>query len=465
MIRYILLALVALVAINAQSQSIQIMRVDVDSSRSGIVTAGYGFEVAIALLDIENVNNVSFKLVYDNADVISFSEYAYGDYDDPDNLFIKPPAEGEGALSVAAYSGTVLEESELDNPNVITLRFTVAKSAQNGREVVFRFENAFATSYNEETGGESVELSGEEFSFKIHGFVDIWPGDANQDGEVNTADQNTIGLYLGQGSLSPNMRAFRRPSPSTRFYPQPVLLWDTPEITFADCDGDGDVTVEDGMVVFLNEGKIVGQSDAGIVRNDIFESFIKYSDSYSNTIEQKHQGQVKNLVSTLPIKIYTDKEWESVVIKLENPSGNRLEEVINGEILGEGFSYLAWQDDNSIEVLVGEFGAIQPYSQSGLLTELQFSGVLLPEITSIIGMDSNGAKFPISYITSSVEEQSSELSMHDVMTSYPNSNSVVFDELGRVLFSGIAYDVNQWLTTKTGMYFISINNNLFKIIR
>lgn len=457
---HIIALVVFLLAINLQSQSVIIERVDVDSSRAGIVTAGYGFEVAISMEGIENVNNVSFKLVYDNADVIFFSEYQLADFEDEDNVFIKPPKPGEGALTVAAFSGQTLKESDLDDPEVITLRFTVAKAAPNGTEVTFRMENAFATSYVDSVGGESIELSGEEFSFTIHGFVEVWPGDANQDGTVDPADQNTIGLYLGEGSLSPNMRAFKRGAPSTRFYPQRVLLWDAPALTHADCDGDGDITVEDGMVVFLNEGKVVGQSDAGLINPNIeHTSQIIYSPEFSFVPKGE---QIKNSFNTSAIELDSDKAWKSIVVTLENPSNNQLLEIEKGSEMGAGFSALAHQRDGEIEILIGEYGS-EAKARNGEIAVLSFAEGEMPVVKSIKAMSASGTVFEISPI-SSVDESADITALKEILSKKPSASATLFDVQGRVIAKGALSSIYSRAASYNTLLFLQVEGKVFKVI-
>jgi hypothetical protein len=345
------------------------------------------------------------------------------------------------------------------------LRFTVARNAVNGQEVNFTFENAFATSFSEETGGESIELSGMDFSFIIHSYVDIWPGDANADGTVDAEDQNTIGLYLGEGSLTQNMRAFKRPSPSTRFYPQQVLLWDRPEYTYADCDGDGDVTVEDGMVVFLNEGKVVGQSDAGIIGGQSdYPKDIILEDDIEHSTTTKNQS-IKNSTESFPVAISSPWQWKSIVMRV-NTGDAEISDLRPSTMFGEGFSYLVHQKDGYAELLLGEFDIVGDIQRDleGKLVDIIVEGNAELEIESIIGMDESGIKFPISLLSSSVDSDESSLeSFIKYLNAHQTVNYHIYNMQGKLLITGSGVEISDTLENLYGLYIISTDRRVFKI--
>ncbi|GAB5464851.1 MAG: hypothetical protein Kapaf2KO_02870 [Candidatus Kapaibacteriales bacterium] len=407
---------------DTQSQDIKVSRIDVDSTRSGIITAGYGFELKIDITGLTDVNNVSFELTHDSPDEVFYSEYVLGDFSNTDYVFVRPPRPGEGSLTVAVFNPNSQADSSLSDPHVITLRYVVAKSAQNEREVKFNFNNALSSSRDSVGEPLAVTLNSSEISLNIHGFVEVWPGETNGDGTVDIIDQNTVGLYLGQGSLTPNMRSYRRKQPSTRFYPQNVLLWDKPEMTYADCDGDGDVTVQDGMVVFFNEGKIVGVVERTEEENipstnqeNNYPGKIHYSESLDPTNSTKLFDK-KQGINELQVLVRPDRNFKSAVIELAGTE-SKLVDVENGDMFGSGFSYLGWQEESKTEVLLGEFGGISPKPEAGIIGRLFFEGSELPEVVKVIGMDETGQKFDISFdqIASIVE--------------YYNYSDVIEDEI------------------------------------
>ncbi len=235
------------------SQSIRIVRTDVDSTRSDFITASYIFGFDIYLQDVENTNNVSFELVYDYNDFIKYSSYRIGDFGSDGIAYVIPKNNpgAQGSLKVGIFSGKPLGENGFTNPKVLHLEFALLQSAPDGEVVTFTFVNALTTAIVDSVPA-SLSLSSDPIQFTMHGFVNAWPGDADNNGIVDPRDFNQVALYIGTGSRSKNMRSFKRRSPSTLWGPQRVLVWDNADASYADCDGNGDVTVSDGMVVMMN---------------------------------------------------------------------------------------------------------------------------------------------------------------------------------------------------------------------
>ncbi|MCH8566869.1 MAG: T9SS type A sorting domain-containing protein [Balneolales bacterium] len=85
-------------------------------------------------------------------------------------------------------------------------------------------------------------------------FVTVWPGDTNNDGEVNEADVLPLGIYWNQtGPVRENA--------STDWVGQEALVWDPVEATFADTDGSGRVNQTDLLAIGLNFGQTVNDAD------------------------------------------------------------------------------------------------------------------------------------------------------------------------------------------------------------
>ncbi len=254
----------------AQSQSIKIVRTDVDTSRSSFVTATYVFGIDIYAMDIEDCNEVNFNLFFDNIDVVKFSGYRNTEFTS-NGGFCKPQyfenvAANTASIYVGALSGDSKENANIDNPKVIHLEFVVNQSAINNNDLTFTITDAEAVVKAEEL---PIDLLTEPTVYTIHSFMDVWPGDADNNGLVDMSDMNVIGQYMEMGSATKQMRSFKRPNASTLWHAQQVLAWDSLPITYADCDGNGDVTVSDAHVVVLNIGKTHAPSSGKIVTRDV----------------------------------------------------------------------------------------------------------------------------------------------------------------------------------------------------
>jgi Secretion system C-terminal sorting domain len=252
----ILLAIIALSFANlANSASFRIVRTDVDSTLSDFVTAKYMFSFDIYLDDIEYCNNVSFQLKYDNASIIDYDGHIQTNFSrqlDPYTLE-KDSQTDIAFLNISTYTGESIENSYFPNPRVLTLQFVVTPTAENGKQVTFEFTTALATTLNNGES-ESIVVDTEPVIFDIHGFVDVLPGNADNDPEgfVNAADHVKIALYKGIEKRFPGARFFKRENASTGKYLQKCLVWDIADATYADCNGDGTITIGDAVVVALN---------------------------------------------------------------------------------------------------------------------------------------------------------------------------------------------------------------------
>jgi hypothetical protein len=242
-----------------KAQELKLIRSDVDSSRFSFVTATYLFGVDVQVVGLDSCTGVSFDLNYTNSANISFSEsrntpFGFGGKGavviDKKNL-----SDNSGSLYVGVLSGESSSDRGWKDPVVIHLEFAVSQNSTNGEKTTFSFANVQAVKSGGDKG-EIVSVKANPIDFAIHSFIKVWPGDANNDGVVDTKDVSTIGRFIGYGSGGHlAMRSFKRPNASVIWAAQNVLAWDSSSVTYADCDGNGDVTVTDQLIVALNFGK------------------------------------------------------------------------------------------------------------------------------------------------------------------------------------------------------------------
>lgn len=239
------------------AQEIIIERTDVDSSRSTFVTATYNFSFKVKLRNVRNCTGISFVLRYNQTEYIKFSNYRTLPFSRSGSVFVYPyynPIDGYERIFTGILNGDTIGGIGESNPEAIEFEFSVGANAPENTFVEFSFEDAEAV-VSDSSSGKIIKLKSNIVSYNIHGFVNVWPGDANNDGIVNINDVSTVALYLGYGANKNNFRSFQRKDASTNWFAQSCLGWDSLAITYADCDGDGEVTINDILIIPLNFGK------------------------------------------------------------------------------------------------------------------------------------------------------------------------------------------------------------------
>lgn len=256
--RLSLIAILFVVAnISLNAQTIRIIRSDVDTSRAGFITAGQLFSVDIAIEGLDSVSSASFDLSYSHSEYIQFSDAVHTDFGrggkKPLVIHKVDTTDNTGHLYVGVISADTLGGRGVDNPVIIRLEFAVSPNAPNGLLTTFRFKRPQAVITKGVIGDLIKDLESEPQNFVIHGFIEVWPGDADNDGEVTSMDVTQIGRYIGYGSTKHfQMRSFKRRNASTIWHKQHCMAWDSVAVTYADCDGNGDVTITDQLIVALN---------------------------------------------------------------------------------------------------------------------------------------------------------------------------------------------------------------------
>ena len=191
----ILIILIILVAnLDIYSQNIKLVRTDVDSTRKDFVTSTYMFGFDVQIDGLQNCNNASFQLKFDNAQYIKYSGAMLNDFKDSGTVFIyehREPGTNEVYLNIGVFSGQPLGEYDFDNPNLLRLEFVVTPTAPNDERVTFTFINAFGSTY-QDGNGQSVQLTSTPTLLNVHGYVDVWPGDTDNNQVVDNVDWTTV---------------------------------------------------------------------------------------------------------------------------------------------------------------------------------------------------------------------------------------------------------------------------------
>ncbi len=293
------LSLFVFCSLDTSAQTIRLVRTDVDSGRASFITATQMFGVDVLVSGVKNCTGVSFELQYQGSKMVVFSNWKERELGRKGTFAydLSDTSTGVGSVHIGALAGIAITDPGIDNPRAVHLDFVVRPDAQNATPISFTFVHAQAVT--SDSGGRIVPLTSTTYSVVIHGFVNVFPGDADNNGVVDSRDATTVGSFLKQGSGSSNVRGYKREPCSTLWLPQPSLVWDSSKATYADCDGSGDVTLSDNLVVQINFGK------AHSITKKI------------NDIQQRLSTQFDQSLTRIPISIGSNSTLLGVALELQ----------------------------------------------------------------------------------------------------------------------------------------------------
>lgn len=154
------------------------------------------------------------------------------------------PSSGTWKDGSGAFSASSLWYSTTYDNDTLKIIFTTATSAPTiTAGITITADGATLADDQGNTVDNSVTLGG---SFGTDAYV--WPGDTDNDGDVDAADVLPIGIYWGQTGAA-------RVGASTSWAVQTVYIWSTEASTYADATGNGTVNASDVLVIGLNWGK------------------------------------------------------------------------------------------------------------------------------------------------------------------------------------------------------------------
>lgn len=395
----ILIILVLLFAnLDIYSQNIRLVRTDVDSTRKDFVTATYMFGYDVVIENLENCNNASFQLKFDNSQYIKYSGAMLNDFKDSGTVFIyenSVPGSNEVFLNVGVFSGEALGENDFDNPNILHLEFVVTPTAPNKELVTFTFLNAFGSTYKDSVG-QSIQLTSTPTLLDIHGYVEVWPGDTDNNLLVDNVDWTNVYENLKFKQRFPGYRSFKRENSTTNWFPQRSLVWDVEKATYADCDGDGEISVTDGLVVLLNLTAAQGVA------------------------KQKPAVKLQNQDNLIPISIEHFRDYRGVFGQIE--LGNiEVEDVIVGELF-QNADAMFHVEHNVLNFTLGNFNKADYVTNSGVAFYLKTKNSIdNPEydITQLRGISDKNTLFNLAQNVSSVKED------NDYTVNYTNNTLTI----------------------------------------
>ncbi|MCX7936080.1 MAG: dockerin type I domain-containing protein [Chlorobi bacterium] len=244
------IAIVAAVT-TANSQVLRLVRTD-PVTYPTIVTATRLFGFDILADSITGLTTVSFELRYTGAQYVRLAAWKPRQLS-RNNVYVldrSDTATGVGSIHIAVFADDPSAQQNVANRTVVHLDFVVLPHTPHKTALQFDAINPEAVIAGPPP--RLVPLRAQSVGIVVHSFVTVFPGDANNDGRVTQRDFSTVALYLGQGTTSGQVRGFRRDIPSTLWQPQRALAWEDEAATYADCDGSGDITLADALVVKIN---------------------------------------------------------------------------------------------------------------------------------------------------------------------------------------------------------------------
>ena len=237
-----------------KSQVITFERTDVEGKRADFVTATFTFGIDIRLDSIDNCSNVAFELVHNKTNYIKYSEMKISEDWGAGSVCHVVEPKVDTVLDVArivveAGTGRPADLNSPNSPKIIHLEFVVRPNAVHGEVVDFYLQKVRATVFRDTIIELLIPIT-PKFSYNVHSYITVWPGDSNNDGIVDDIDFALISKYLEEPKMK--MRAFKRNPTSTLWKPQQVIALDTLAATYCDADGNGMITNSDHLVVVYN---------------------------------------------------------------------------------------------------------------------------------------------------------------------------------------------------------------------
>ena len=359
------------------AQSITIVRTDVDTARASFITAGYVFGIDIKVVDGGNFNGVSFELDWDAPNDVKFSQWKVGPIGIKSQAFVVDKISQDGNIGeIVAGIGTGfnLDTTVTIDTTVIHLDFVTLQSAAHAEDITFSFVNP-AISYEVNNTKKIVILKSTPTVFKTHSYVNVYPGDADNNGIVDHLDFVNVTLYMGMGPMTKNLRTFKRTYPSSYWVAQQALAWDVENATYADCDGNGEITVKDMLIVSYNIGDM-WTAPSGI---------IKPKDNFPEIFADK--SYPKDAIY-IPINVSAFQHFLSATCSIKFKDPNLADKIIGikaGEFFDSpnAFTYYVKNNDE-LQFFVGNTSKEINKKQEGILAYLVF-----PNDVSINSSDFN----------------------------------------------------------------------------
>ncbi|MCX7880490.1 MAG: hypothetical protein N2517_07490 [Ignavibacteria bacterium] len=429
---------------NLFGQEILLIRTDVDSNRRNFVTATYNFSLKVVVKNVKRCTGVSFVLRHNQNEYVRFSNYRALPFSKNGSVFVYPlynSVDGFARVYAGILNGDTIGGLGVDNPEVIEFEFSVFPDAPSNDILEFVVEDAEAV-FTDDSIGALKKLRSVVYRYRIHGFVNVWPGDTDNDGIVGVKDVSKIGLFLGYGSRKGNFRAFRRENASTFWMPQICLGWDSLEVTYADCDGDGEVTLNDMLVIPLNFGK----TQSGLL---LF--------NFDNKVEDKIT--IAELAdNNIPLKLLANEEVVGFVCDLPCSSMMPGAKFTQNNFFSDKVFFYNNKTDSSLQLFVGSFSNNNSLNNTILYYSNREIVIWGKAITSY-GKIVDACLAPVksfSYLTESsidsFDEAFNKIEFPNIFVFY----NYLGKEIERLMVSNVTEIIGFYEKLPSGVYFIII---------
>ncbi|MBN1559525.1 T9SS type A sorting domain-containing protein [candidate division KSB1 bacterium] len=224
--------------------------------------------VGSAAKTVSNLKIVSFELSYTNTAIIDYSSYENGTFLTGSTATVIADDPG-GMVSASVYKTS---GGNSGYGTVLRLKFKILSTAQNNQSITFSFKQVQANDAN----GQVITLSPANLTITVQSGLLVWPGDADNNGRVAIFDINPIiAAYW-------NKTGPARKDASVEWRGQWCEPWSPPEATYADCNGDGKVSIFDINPVVINFTKThtLQQQQNGEPGNALAKSNLAGADVY-----------------------------------------------------------------------------------------------------------------------------------------------------------------------------------------
>lgn len=271
-------------------------------------------EIVQTYYPLKDLFGVKFSLFYDRIDILDVVNVEAGsffDYSGTATMLIwnvvKDTVSGQGRIDIAlTYKAGAVGVSGYGQ--IIRVRFKAA-SGTSITGINLRVSDIVA--YNSIT--ETINIIGENSLLDIAKPMEVWPGDTNNDGLVNTADIFPLALYFNQkGNVRPNASLIWTGQPMP--YP-----WSPLELTYADANGDGVINAMDILAIGANYGKTHAVGTGGSHAPSLLDTQIdhaRYLEAYRAMYKMLEENSV-NIQGAPELKQALAAVIETGVLKQE----------------------------------------------------------------------------------------------------------------------------------------------------
>ena len=222
---------------------------------------GEDFVATINVSSVSDLFGTGFNLNYTQPSFITVKSVESGIFLGSDLAFFSDwSVSGKVGIGVSAKKGVIGKDGD---GILARVTFQCAKDTPDNTPVIFTISNLSA--FN--TSGQTLTFnSARTDTVKIRSLdVTVWPGDMDNDGDVDQADILKLGIYYEKSGPS-------RTGGSMNWTGQAAKTWVPREAVYADANGDGKVTPADLVAIGLNWGNTHTVSKIAASPSEIAES-------------------------------------------------------------------------------------------------------------------------------------------------------------------------------------------------